>query len=54
MRDVAGVEAWEKILLQGHAAARVATIVQEDYASVANDIGYEKAFFNQCMSVREE
>ena len=54
LRDVAGVEAWEKILLQAHTAARAATIVQEDYASVANDIGYEKAFSNQCTSVREE
>ena len=51
LRDVAGPEAWERILLKARAAAPAVTMVQEDHAAVAADIGYETAFSNQCRNV---
>jgi len=51
LRDLAGPEVWEKILLKAHAVARAMSIAQEDHAGVAADIGYQTAFSNQCRNV---
>ncbi len=48
LRDTAGPALWEKILLKAHLGARSATMLQEDYDGVADDVGYETAFSNQC------
>lgn len=53
LRDIAGPEVWEKIALDASQAARSITIVQEDYESIAAELGYETAFSNQCRTVGE-
>jgi hypothetical protein len=53
LRDLAGPELWEKIVLEASARARSVVIVQEDYDSIAAELGYETAFANQCNPSRE-
>jgi hypothetical protein len=50
LRDIAGPDLWEKIVLQGHEAARSMTIVQDDHDSAVAELGYEKVFANQCRN----
>jgi hypothetical protein len=54
LRDVAGSEAWRSILSKAQEASRWATMVHEDHAAVAADIGYQVAFSNQCRDTLEK
>ena len=54
LRGIAGPGVWEKIVLQASEAARSTVTIQEDYDSIAGEIGYETAFSNQCSNVSRE
>jgi hypothetical protein len=52
LREVAGPELWERIVLAAGQASRGMGRVQEDYDSIAAELGYEVAFSNQCRAIK--
>ena len=54
LRDIAGRELWEKILLEANEATRSMVMVRDNHDSAVAELGYEKAFSNQCRNVSKE
>jgi hypothetical protein len=48
LRDVAGAELWEKIVLEANEARESMVIARENYDSIVAQFGYETLFANQC------